>query len=74
MCGEALHHHNRGDHSTAAGEDEYILDTPTVRTFVARVRAAISQAADPAEALEAIRPDFARLLEDDDWLPAKYQA
>ena len=74
MCGEALHHHNHGDHSTAAGEDEYVLDTPTVRTFVARVRAAISQAADPAEALEAIRPDFARLLEDDDWLPAKYQA
>lgn len=61
-------------HNTAAGEDEYILDTPTVRTFVAKARAAISQATGPAEALEAIRPDFERLLEDDDWLPARYQA
>jgi predicted metal-dependent enzyme (double-stranded beta helix superfamily) len=74
MCGEALHQHNRGDHNTAAGEDEYILDTPTVRTFVAKARAGIAQATSPAEALEAIRPDFERLLEDDDWLPAKYQA
>ena len=61
-------------HNTTAGEDEYILDTPTVRTFVAKARAAISQATGPAEALEAIRPDFERLLEDDDWLPARYQA
>jgi 3-mercaptopropionate dioxygenase len=45
-----------------------------VRKFVPRVRTAISQTTGPTEALKAIRPDFARLLEDDDWLRAKYQA
>ena len=75
MDEETLHRDDRGNHTTAAEEDdEYVLDTPTVRTFIAKVRAAISQATGTAEALEAIRPDFAWLLEDDDWLPAKYQA
>ncbi len=72
MRGKASDH--QGERIAAAREDEYVLDTPLVRTFIARVRAAISQASGPAEALEAIRPDFSRLLEDDDWLPAKYQA
>ena len=53
--------------------DEYILDTPTVRDFVAGVRAAIAQAPSPEAACEAIRPGFARLLADPDWLPARYQ-
>jgi predicted metal-dependent enzyme (double-stranded beta helix superfamily) len=70
---EVLNHHDHDD-PTAAGEDEYVLDNPTVRKFITEVRAAISRAAEPAEALEAIRPDFARLLEGTDWLPAKYQA
>ena len=73
MRGEALPQHDR-DHNTASGEDEYVLDTPTVREFIAKVRTSVSRATGPAEALEAIRPDFARLLEDDGWLPAKYQA
>jgi predicted metal-dependent enzyme (double-stranded beta helix superfamily) len=53
--------------------DEYILDTPVVRDFVADVRAAIAQASSPETACEAIRPRFAALLEDPDWLPARYQ-
>ena len=73
MAGEALDQHDHGDPSTA-GEDEYVLDTPTVRRFIAEVRAVTSRANGPEEALEVIRPDFARLLEDDDWLSAKYQA
>jgi predicted metal-dependent enzyme (double-stranded beta helix superfamily) len=53
---------------------EYLLDTPTVRGFVADVRAAIA-AADSAEgACAAIRPRFAALLADDEWLPEAYQA
>jgi predicted metal-dependent enzyme (double-stranded beta helix superfamily) len=53
---------------------EYVLDTPVMRTFVADVQAAIAAAASPAEACEAIRPRFAQLLADRDWLPAEYQA
>ena len=36
--------------------DEYVLDTPIVRAFVASVRTAIGAAASPADACEAIRP------------------
>jgi len=54
-------------------DDEYVLDTPTVRSFVAEVRAAVERAASPAEACDAIRPRFAELLADPDWLPAEYQ-
>jgi 3-mercaptopropionate dioxygenase len=53
--------------------DEYLLDTPTVRDFVRDVRAAIEQAPSPAAACDAIRPRFAELLADDDWLPGRFQ-
>jgi len=54
-------------------DDEFILDTPTVRAFVADVRAAIGPASSPREACASIRPRFERLLADPDWLPAEYQ-
>jgi predicted metal-dependent enzyme (double-stranded beta helix superfamily) len=53
---------------------EYVLDTPAVREFVAEVKAAIAEAGSPRDACERIRPRFARLLADDAWLPAEYQA
>jgi predicted metal-dependent enzyme (double-stranded beta helix superfamily) len=53
--------------------DEYLLDTPRVRDFVAGARAAIASAGSPAEACDAIRPRFAELLADPDWLPGRYQ-
>ena len=53
--------------------DEYVLDTRVVRGFVAGVREAIAAAASPAAACEAIRPGFAELLADPEWLPARYQ-
>jgi 3-mercaptopropionate dioxygenase len=53
-------------------DDEYILDTPAVRGFVGRVRGALAAAA-PQAALEALRPAFAALLADRQWLPASYQ-
>jgi predicted metal-dependent enzyme (double-stranded beta helix superfamily) len=52
--------------------DEYVLDTPTVRAFVASVRAAIASAASPAAACDAIRPAFAELLTDAGWLAPEY--
>jgi 3-mercaptopropionate dioxygenase len=53
--------------------DEYLLDTPVVREFVASVRATIAASASPAAACDAIRPAFAELLDDPEWLPREYQ-
>ena len=53
--------------------DEYVLDTPVVREFVAGVRETIAAAGSPEEACDRIRPRFAALLADADWLPARYQ-
>jgi 3-mercaptopropionate dioxygenase len=52
--------------------DEYVLDTSVVRAFVADVRDAIAAAASPAAACDAIRPAFAELLSDPDWLAPEY--
>jgi len=54
--------------------DEFVLDTPLVRSFVADVRARIAGAGSPAEACEAIRPRFAKLLSDPGWLPEDYRS
>jgi predicted metal-dependent enzyme (double-stranded beta helix superfamily) len=54
--------------------DEYVLDTPTVREFVASVRAAAATSPSPEAALEALRPRFAELLADPDWLPPEFAA
>src|SRR5213596_1280421 len=43
--------------------DEYLLDTPVVREFVAAVRASIDAASSPQEACAAIRPRFAEYRE-----------
>jgi 3-mercaptopropionate dioxygenase len=57
-----------------AGQAEFLLDTPVVRAFVAGVQATIAAADSPAHACESIKPRFARLLADPDWLPAEYQS
>jgi len=54
--------------------DELVLDTPVVRDFLAAVRAAIEGSGSPEDACDAIRPRFAELLADEDWLPAEFQA
>jgi predicted metal-dependent enzyme (double-stranded beta helix superfamily) len=53
--------------------DEYVLDTPVVRSFIDSVRAQIAEALSPEDAVERIRPRFAELLADEDWLPATYR-
>ena len=53
---------------------DFVLDTPLVRAFVAGVQATIATADSPAEACELIKPRFAELLADPEWLPAEYQA
>ena len=52
---------------------EFVVDTPVVRKFVADVDATIAAASSPAAACETLRPRFADLLADADWLPARYQ-
>jgi predicted metal-dependent enzyme (double-stranded beta helix superfamily) len=54
--------------------DQYVLDTPLVRAFVSTVRASIGVASSPEDACAAIRPRFASLLADPDWLPDEYRA
>jgi predicted metal-dependent enzyme (double-stranded beta helix superfamily) len=54
-------------------EAEFVLDTPTVRAFVAGVRDALASAQTPREACALVRPAFAALLADPDWLPVEYQ-
>jgi predicted metal-dependent enzyme (double-stranded beta helix superfamily) len=53
--------------------DEYLLDTVVVRDFIGEVRSAIGAAGSPADACGAIRPRFAELLADSDWLPERFQ-
>jgi predicted metal-dependent enzyme (double-stranded beta helix superfamily) len=53
---------------------EFVLDTAVVRSFVADIEAMIAAAASPEEACEAIRPRFAELLANPDWLPDQYRA
>jgi 3-mercaptopropionate dioxygenase len=60
-----------GRHDVSA--DEYVLDTPIVRSFVSSVRNAIVAAGSAADAIDRIRPRFAQLLADPGWLPGAYQ-
>ena len=54
--------------------DEFVLDTATVRTFVGHVRRTIEASHGPERAIDAIRPGFAELLADQEWLPDAYTA
>ena len=64
------------DHASLAplAEDEYVLDTPRVRGFVADVRAVIARAGSPLESVQALEPLFTELLADESWLPTEFQA
>jgi 3-mercaptopropionate dioxygenase len=53
--------------------DEYLLDTETVRGFISDVRMAIAEAPSPQVACDVIRPRFAALLADPEWLPERYR-
>jgi predicted metal-dependent enzyme (double-stranded beta helix superfamily) len=52
--------------------DEYVLDTPPVRAFIADVYAALEQEPSVEAALETLRPRFAALLADPHWLPPEF--
>jgi predicted metal-dependent enzyme (double-stranded beta helix superfamily) len=52
--------------------EQFVLDTPVVRAFIARVRDEIAAAPTPQAACEAIRPGFTDLLADQRWLPDQF--
>jgi len=53
---------------------EFVLETEVMRRFVSVVRSTIAGATSPEAACDAIRPRFAELLADPNWLPPEYQA
>jgi 3-mercaptopropionate dioxygenase len=53
--------------------DQYVLDNDAVRGLIETARSAIATATSPEAACDAIRPHFARLLADEQWLPTAYQ-
>src|SRR5262245_55776503 len=54
--------------------DEFVLDTPLVRSFVVVVRARIPGAGSPAGASEASRPRLAGRLAGPAWVPEEYRS
>jgi len=69
MCDFHVHDHDL----EPLDDDEWVLDTPVVRAFIAGVEAQIAAAASAEDACAAIEPAFRTLLADRDWLPAVYQ-
>jgi predicted metal-dependent enzyme (double-stranded beta helix superfamily) len=53
-------------------EDEFVVDTPRLRRFIADVRAVLATVDSPPAALEALRPVLGQLLAEDGWLPDEY--
>src|SRR5690349_19179572 len=64
-------HHDRSLRPN--GTDQFVLDTPVMRRFIAAVDEARTTAPNAHAAIEQIRPHFAQLLADPDWLPPEYQ-
>jgi predicted metal-dependent enzyme (double-stranded beta helix superfamily) len=60
--------------TTPAPADEYYLDTPAVRAFIADVRQVLAAHAGVSAGLDALRPRFAALLADQTWLPDQFAA
>jgi predicted metal-dependent enzyme (double-stranded beta helix superfamily) len=56
------------------GQDEYFLDTPVIREFIAGVRQTLAQYNDPSAGLDALQPRFAALLADQIWLTPEFAA
>jgi predicted metal-dependent enzyme (double-stranded beta helix superfamily) len=54
-------------------DGEYILDVPKMRKFIETINRIKASSDDPQQILSAIRPHFAELLSDGEWLPARYQ-
>jgi predicted metal-dependent enzyme (double-stranded beta helix superfamily) len=54
-------------------EDQYLLDTAYVRSFVEHVKQTIDRESSARAACEGLRPSFSELLSRRDWLPEEFQ-
>lgn len=54
-------------------EDEYVLNTPQIQTFIEEIQAIIKGTEEVSERLAAMRPHFSTLMADPDWLPAEFR-
>jgi 3-mercaptopropionate dioxygenase len=52
--------------------DEFLVETPPFRRFVAAVNDAVEREETPEAAIAALRGPFADLLRDDEWLPDEF--
>ena len=55
------------------GEEQFVLDTPRLRSFIQEVNAIRGREREPRAIVAAIRPVFAELLADPGWLPERYR-
>lgn len=53
--------------------DQFICDTPEVRTFIGQVKMVLEGDGSVNEKLAAIRPQFSQLMEDSTWLPDEFR-
>jgi predicted metal-dependent enzyme (double-stranded beta helix superfamily) len=58
---------------TPNGENQWVLDNPRMRSFVGAIDAIRETTTDVEEIIAAIRPHFAELMADQEWLPQQYQ-
>jgi predicted metal-dependent enzyme (double-stranded beta helix superfamily) len=58
----------------AVHEDEYLVDSRTLREFIAEITPVIRHASSAGEAVTRLRPTFSRLLRDRHWLPDAFCA
>jgi predicted metal-dependent enzyme (double-stranded beta helix superfamily) len=56
-----------------AATEEFVLDNETMRGFIEHVQQVVDLAHSPEDACDAIRPRFAAMLADRDWLPSGYR-
>lgn len=54
-------------------DDEFLLDTPQLRTFIGQVQQTIAGEPSLPERLAALRPHFSALLADPHWLPDAFR-
>jgi predicted metal-dependent enzyme (double-stranded beta helix superfamily) len=63
MCGtDHAHDHEHGQFG-------FLVDTPEIRALIGETERLMSDTADPAIRVEALKPAFAKLLSSDHWLP-----
>ncbi|MFN8590676.1 MAG: hypothetical protein U0031_04370 [Thermomicrobiales bacterium] len=59
--------------ATNEAAEEYVVDHPRLRSFIAEISRIRHEFDDPRQIIAEIRPHFAKMLADKEWLPDQYQ-